>query len=80
MAVIESLMVLYGREVGTRDRVSAAIRRWGGKALPASSAPVNAYIAPHEESLMCWVSSACEVLREQYQVFIFICMMYDIYQ
>lgn len=65
MAVIESLMFLYCREVGTKERVSAAVTRWGGQPSFTSSGQIPL----HEEALLSWVSSACEALRHQPQVY-----------
>lgn len=68
MAVVEALMVLYGREVGTRERVGAAIRRWGGQ-QPAFISTGS--IVSHETSLLAWISSACDVLHQKQQVCFF---------
>lgn len=65
MAVIESLMVLYGREVGTRERVGGAIRRWGGQQPAFITSNIN---VSHEDILLAWISSACDVLYQKQQV------------
>lgn len=65
MAVIESVMVLYGREVGTRERVGAAIRRWGGQQPAFVTSNIN---VSHEDILLAWISSACDVLYQKQQV------------
>lgn len=58
MAVIESLMVLYAKEVASGDRVSTAIARISGGALPAGQ-------QHYEAALLCWVSHVCAALKRR---------------
>lgn len=58
MAVIESIMVLYAKEVLTADRVVAAVQRFSHG--PAPQAPEN-----HEHGLLLWVCHACEALKKR---------------
>lgn len=59
MAVIESIMTLYAREVVTSDRVLAAIERFKHeKSAPPLSLPDS-----HEQGLLMWISHTCEALR-----------------
>ncbi|XP_030749576.1 patronin isoform X3 [Sitophilus oryzae] len=62
MTVIESIMLLYAREVVTGDRVLAAVQRFGhGRpSTPASAAP-----ATHEQGVLLWAQHACDALRER---------------
>ncbi|XP_036669362.2 patronin isoform X43 [Drosophila suzukii] len=59
MSVIESLMVLYAKEISSGDRVMAAIRRISG----------NNYQAPpgqsYEQALLGWISHACAALKKR---------------
>nr|XP_008193061.1 PREDICTED: patronin isoform X11 [Tribolium castaneum] len=58
MAVIESIMVLYAREVITSDRVFAAVQRFNdGRQLQV---PEN-----HEQAVFVWMSHACDALRKR---------------
>lgn len=60
MAVIESIMVLYAKEVLTPDRVIAAIQRFtlGRSAVPA--VPES-----HEQVILLWVQQACDALKKR---------------
>lgn len=58
MAVIESIMVLYAKEVLTPDRVLAAVQRFNHG--PAPSMPEN-----HEQGLLLWVCHACNALKKR---------------
>ncbi|KAG8233030.1 hypothetical protein J437_LFUL012170 [Ladona fulva] len=56
MAVMESLMVLYAKEVVTPDRVLAATVRFH----PSDSQPTG-----HEDSLLLWVNGSCAALERR---------------
>lgn len=58
MTVIEALMILYAKEVATSDRVSSAIGRISGGALPKEN-------MHHEAALLCWISHACAALKKR---------------
>lgn len=58
MAVIDSIMVLYAREVVTSDRVVAAIQRFNHGHQPSTPLPEN-----HERGLLAWLSYASDALR-----------------
>ncbi|XP_037032835.1 patronin isoform X7 [Bradysia coprophila] len=58
MSVIEALMILYAKEVAASERVSSAIGRISGGALPKDS-------QHHESSLLYWVSHACAALKKR---------------
>lgn len=60
MAVIESIMVLYAKEVVTSDRVVAAVQRFHHKKIEQSLYPAN-----HEEGLLLWISNACDALKSR---------------
>lgn len=60
MAVIESIMVLYAREVVSSDRVLAAVQRFHHGKQPAPPLPEN-----HEQGLFLWMSHAGEALRKR---------------
>ncbi|XP_046865785.1 patronin isoform X4 [Drosophila willistoni] len=59
MSVIESLMVLYAREISSGDRVTAAIRRISGSNYQAP--PGQNY----EQGLLAWISHACAALKKR---------------
>lgn len=58
MAVIESIMVLYAKEVLSPDRVLAAVQRFNHG--PAPPMPEN-----HEQGLLLWVCHACSALKKR---------------
>ena len=58
MAVIEALMVLYAKEIATRDRISNVIFRISGGALPDA-------IQGYENTLLYWVSHAGAALKRR---------------
>lgn len=60
MAVIESIMLLYAREVVSGDRVVAAVQRFSHGRNPVPATPAN-----QEEGLILWVSQACDALRKR---------------
>lgn len=60
MAVIESIMVLYAREVVSLDRVLAAVHRFSNGRQVAQSTPEN-----HEHGLFLWMSHACGALKQR---------------
>lgn len=60
MAVIESIMILYAKEVLTPDRVVAAIQRFSLGRNPAPPLPES-----HEQGLLLWVCEACEALKKR---------------
>lgn len=60
MAVIEATMTLYAKEVVTPDRISAAVQRFtAGRAAPPQTSENI------EQSLLMWISRACEALRKR---------------
>ncbi|KAK9712450.1 Spectrin-binding region of Ca2+-Calmodulin [Popillia japonica] len=61
MAVIESIMTLYAREVVTPDRVMAITQRFShtDKSI-APSMPES-----HEQGLLMWISHTCEALQKK---------------
>ncbi|KAH8280237.1 hypothetical protein KR018_000766, partial [Drosophila ironensis] len=59
MSVIESLMVLYAKEISSGDRVTAAIRRISGSSYQAP--PGQSY----EQALLAWISHACAALKKR---------------
>ncbi|XP_071052762.1 patronin isoform X4 [Onthophagus taurus] len=63
MAVIESIMTLYAKEVITSDRVLAAIQRFShsGK-YPQVKTPDT-----YEQGLLMWVSHTCDALQQKIQ-------------
>ncbi|XP_060518088.1 patronin isoform X3 [Cylas formicarius] len=60
MVVIESIMLLYAREVVTPDRVLAAVQRFSHGQGPPPPMPKN-----HEQGLLMWVEKACEALQQR---------------
>lgn len=60
MAVVESMMALYAKEVVTPDRVLAAVQRFNHGRSQAPAMPEN-----HEQGLLLWVSNACEALKKR---------------
>ncbi|XP_068904602.1 patronin isoform X7 [Tenebrio molitor] len=60
MAVIESIMVLYAREVVSPDRVVAAVQRFNQGSQTTPSLPENP-----EQGLFVWMSHACDALRKR---------------
>lgn len=56
MAVIESIMLLYSREVITSDRVVAAVQRFGHSR--ATQIP-----STHEQGALLWIQHACDALK-----------------
>ncbi|XP_032590789.1 patronin isoform X26 [Drosophila grimshawi] len=59
MSVIESLMVLYAKEISSGDRVTSAIRRISGS---------NYQVPPgqnYEHGLLAWISHACASLKKR---------------
>ncbi|GJQ85734.1 hypothetical protein Trydic_g12140 [Trypoxylus dichotomus] len=60
MAVIESIMTLYAREVVTPDRVLAAIQRFSPDKSSSPSIPES-----HEQGLLMWISHTCEALQKK---------------
>ncbi|KAH8384181.1 hypothetical protein KR200_005296, partial [Drosophila serrata] len=59
MSVIESLMVLYAKEISSGDRVMSAIRRISGSNYQAP--PGQSY----EQALLGWISHACAALKKR---------------
>lgn len=60
MAVIESIMTLYTKEVVTSDRVSAAVQRFNHGRCAPPLVPENP-----EQALLLWISHACEALKKR---------------
>lgn len=58
MSVIEALMVLYTKEIATRERISGVISRISGGALPDA-------VQGHENALLYWVSHAGAALKRR---------------
>lgn len=56
MAVIESIMLLYSREVITSDRVVAAVQRFG-------HSRVSQIPSTHEQGALLWIQHACDALK-----------------
>lgn len=66
MAVLESMMVLYAKEVVTADRVLAAVQRFNfSGSAPMSETGMIAPPQDHEQGLLLWVSHACSALRKR---------------
>ncbi|KAH8372727.1 hypothetical protein KR009_004053, partial [Drosophila setifemur] len=59
MSVIESLMVLYAKEISSGDRIMAAIRRISGSNYQAPSGQT------YEQALLAWISHACAALKKR---------------
>ncbi|XP_064543347.1 patronin isoform X45 [Drosophila montana] len=59
MSVIESMMVLYAKEISSGDRVMAAIRRISGSNYQAPSSQ------SYEQGLLAWISHACAALKKR---------------
>ncbi|XP_044752929.1 patronin isoform X4 [Coccinella septempunctata] len=60
MAVIESIMTLYAKEVVSPDRVVAAVQRFCHDRNAPSATPEN-----FEQGLVMWISHACEALKRK---------------
>lgn len=60
MAVIESIMTLYAKEVVTPDRVLAAVQRFCHDRNAPSATPEN-----YEQGLVMWISHACGALKRK---------------
>lgn len=58
MSVIEALMLLYTKEIATRERISGVIGRISGGALPDT-------VQGHENALLYWVSHAAAALKRR---------------
>lgn len=63
MSVIESLMILYAKEISSGDRVPNAIRRISGGNYTANPSTVNN--TNFEQSLLTWISHACSSLKRR---------------
>ncbi|XP_026841277.1 patronin isoform X18 [Drosophila persimilis] len=59
MSVIESLMVLYAKEISSGDRIMSAIRRISGSNY--QTPPGQTY----EQALLAWISHACAALKKR---------------
>ncbi|KRG05159.1 uncharacterized protein Dmoj_GI21023, isoform J [Drosophila mojavensis] len=59
MSVIESLMVLYAKEISSGDRVVSAIRRISGSNYQAPQGQ------SYEQGLLAWISHACAALKKR---------------
>ncbi|XP_030388183.1 patronin isoform X33 [Scaptodrosophila lebanonensis] len=59
MSVIESLMVLYAKEISSGDRITAAIRRISGSNYQAPQGQT------YEQALLAWISHACASLKKR---------------
>lgn len=59
--VIESMMVLYAKEVVTGDRVLAAIQRFN-HLESITDVPIP---QEHEQGLILWVNHACAALKKR---------------
>lgn len=60
MAVIESTMTLYAKEVVTPDRVMASMQRLNHDRSPPPVAPEN-----YEQGLLLWISHTCDALKKR---------------
>lgn len=58
MSVIEALMMLYTKEIATRERISGVIGRISGGGLPDT-------VQGHENALLYWVSHAAAALKRR---------------
>lgn len=58
MSVIEALMVLYSKEIATRDRISGVVGRISGGGLPDA-------VQGYENTLLYWVSHAGAALKRR---------------
>ncbi|XP_059609006.1 patronin isoform X2 [Phlebotomus argentipes] len=59
MVLIESLMALYIKEVGTFERISSAVGRIAGRALALEGQP------GHQDPLLAWVAHVCVALKQR---------------
>ncbi|XP_055693311.1 patronin isoform X2 [Lutzomyia longipalpis] len=57
MALIEALMALYVKEVGTFERISSAVLRITGRSLPSEGQP------GYQDPLLAWVGHVCGALK-----------------
>lgn len=62
MSVIESLMILYAKEISSGDRIPNAIRRISGGNSPSNLSVTNQNF---EQSLLTWISHACASLKRR---------------
>uniref|UniRef100_A0AAR5PKB9 Patronin n=1 Tax=Dendroctonus ponderosae TaxID=77166 RepID=A0AAR5PKB9_DENPD len=60
MAVVESIMLLYAREVITNDRVAAAVQRFSHQRVSPPRDPSS-----HEQGALLWIQHACDALKER---------------
>lgn len=58
MSVIEALMMLYTKEIATRERISGVIGRISGGGLPDT-------VQGYENALLYWVSHAAAALKRR---------------
>ncbi|KAL7735744.1 hypothetical protein ACLKA6_019998 [Drosophila palustris] len=59
MSVIESLMILYAKEISSGDRITSALRRISGTSYQAPS------VQSYEQALLAWISHACAALKKR---------------
>ncbi|XP_041450301.1 patronin isoform X28 [Drosophila obscura] len=59
MSVIESLMVLYAKEISSGDRIMSAIRRISGSNYQTPQGQT------YEQALLAWISHACAALKKR---------------
>ncbi|XP_051861555.1 patronin isoform X34 [Drosophila albomicans] len=59
MSVIESLMILYAKEISSGDRVTSALRRISGSSYQAPAGQT------YEQALLAWISHACAALKKR---------------
>ncbi|XP_076270911.1 calmodulin-regulated spectrin-associated protein patronin isoform X4 [Rhynchophorus ferrugineus] len=60
MAVVESIMLLYAKEVLTNDRILAAVQRFSHGRNVSSATPSS-----HEQGVLLWVQHACNALTDR---------------
>lgn len=62
MSVIESLMILYAKEISSGDRIPNAIRRISGGNTTTNPSLNHQNF---EQSLLTWISHACASLKRR---------------
>lgn len=58
MLVIDSLMILYAKEVATGDRIATTIARLSGGSIQRDK-------FNYETGLLCWISHTCAALKRR---------------
>lgn len=65
MAVIESIMVLYGKEVASSDQICTSIQRIGGGQSSKDEINSISNSTDPEHNLLTWLNKVCRCLQQR---------------